>query len=259
MPSSNIRFSTDIQLPCTQLPTTQLPTAHLPTTQLPTTQLPTTQLPTTQLPTTQSTQLPDPFTQSTQFPTAQSTQFSIVQSNQLPNQLPTANAFYEAIPASLPTSLPTGLPTSLPTMPLPPQAQYDSFDALYKSAQAFAKVNGYAFTINRSKATSSGRAKVMLDCDRHETHVDHHRRRERHTNTRSNGCQFSIMAYESLDKKSWELRYRPNSIHTVHNHPPSTHPSAHYAHRKLDQEQQKIVEGLVQAGSKPLIFIYILY
>jgi hypothetical protein len=53
--------------------------------------------------------------------------------------------------AQSPTQLPNQVPTGGPTMPLPPQAQYESYNALYCAAQLFAKNHGYAFTSRQSK------------------------------------------------------------------------------------------------------------
>ena len=53
-------------------------------------------------------------------------------------------------------------------MPLPPEAQYPSKEALFEAIQAWAKPRGYAFTIGRStKREGSGRIKVIYTCDRH--------------------------------------------------------------------------------------------
>jgi hypothetical protein len=64
------------------------------------------------------------------------------------------------------------------------------------------------------------------------------------------------VAYESLDKASWELKWRPDPKYGIHNHPPSTHPLAHYAHRKFDQQQQKTVGDMLKAGMGYFITIY---
>jgi hypothetical protein len=59
------------------------------------------------------------------------------------------------LPAPLPAPSPAPLPPPLPapfsteplfTMSLPPEAQYESYDALHRAAQLFARNHGYTFT-----------------------------------------------------------------------------------------------------------------
>jgi hypothetical protein len=122
----------------------------------------------------------------------------------------------------------------MPTMSLPPEAQYESYDALYRAIQLHAKHHGYAFTKRWSmKVNAAGRKKVYLDYDRHNygtTATKLNQQRERCTNTCANGCQFSILAVESSDRLSWKVKYRLGNEYSSHNHPPSQHPPAHPAH-----------------------------
>lgn len=136
----------------------------------------------------------------------------------------------------------------MPTMSLPPEAKYGSLNALYEAAQLHALHHGYAFVKRRSKqVNASGRKKWYIDCDRHNyTTTKQHR--ERRTNSRGNGCQFSIFAIESSDRLTWQLKHRPGLECGTHNHPPSQHPSAHPVHRKLARKDQIIVQELAQAG-----------
>ena len=96
-------------------------------------------------------------------------------------------------------------------MSLPPEAQYKSFDALYDAAQLHALPRGYAFTKRRSqKVNHAGRRKVYIDCDRHNygtSKATQLRQRERQTNSRANGCLFSMIASQSSDLQLWELKH----------------------------------------------------
>jgi hypothetical protein len=160
-------------------------------------------------------------------------QLLVESSVELPVELPV-----ELLAAQVNIQVPVASP--MPTMSLPPEAQYDTFDALLRAAQLYAKPRGYAFTQRCSKKTSSGRKKVVLDCDRHGDQSQDIRRRERRTNTCATGCQFSITAYESSNKQYWELKHRLDVQHSIHNHPPSLHPSAHAVHQKLDKKDQMV-------------------
>lgn len=196
-------------------------------------------------------QLPDQV--SDQVPDQVPNQVSDQVLDQLPDQV--SNQVSDQVPNQLPdqvlNQVPDQAPTGRPTMPLPPQAQYESYDALYHAAQLFAKNHGYAFTNRRSKKINSqGRIKKYLDCDRHNYgDCKARQHRQRRTNTRANGCQFGVVAVESSDRKSWELRHWPGSQSSIHNHSPSLHPSAHAIHRKLDWKDQIVAQNLAQAGN----------
>jgi hypothetical protein len=223
-----------------------------------------------QFPAIQLAQLPPgPYIQLTQLPSIQSTQLPTIQlSSQLPDQLP--SQLPDQLPSQLPDQLPSQLPDQSPsqslnqlpsqspsTMPLPPEARYESLDALTNAINEFSRVNGYAFTKRRSKVLSSGRRKIIFDCDRHGSTTNHRHQRQRHTNTRLNGCRFSISAIECIDNRQhWEVKHRPGLEYSLHNHPPSIHPSAHAIHRRLQQKERKLIRGLTEAG-KYSFYIYI--
>ena len=61
----------------------------------------------------------------------------------------------EASAVEAPSTMPpaTQAPT---TMPLPPEARYESLDALKKAINGFTKAYGYAFVIRYSRSMSSG-------------------------------------------------------------------------------------------------------
>ena len=52
-------------------------------------------------------------------------------------------------------------------------------------------------------------------------------KRGRNTTTRGTGCQYSVLAKESLDKTTWTLKHRTDKRFSTHNHELSQHPSAH--------------------------------
>jgi hypothetical protein len=137
---------------------------------------------------------------------------------------------------------------------LPPEARYNSKDELYSSIQAFAAQHNYAFCIGRSNKINKGpRIKIFYNCDRYgspppQNHPHHSlHTRIRNTTTRKTGCQFSIIAV-MRNETEWEVRHRPDSIHSVHNHPLSHSISSHPAHRKLSQEEVNQAKCLHNAG-----------
>ena len=158
-------------------------------------------------------------------------------------------------PLLQPPPLAPRLPTpSSPSMPLPPEALYSSKEELYTSIQAFAAQHSYAFRIGRSNKINNGpRSKIFYNCDRcgpppPENHPQRSlQARKRQTTTRKTGCQFSVVALERADAQ-WELRHRPSTEYSIHNHPPSQSTSSHPAHRKLAQAEINQVRSLHNAG-----------
>ena len=80
---------------------------------------------------------------------------------------------------------------------------------------------------------ASLRLKGMADGQLH-IHVTRHclppptsTKRGRNTTTRGTGCQYSVLAKESLDKTTWILKHRIDKRFSTHNHELSQHPSAH--------------------------------
>lgn len=70
------------------------------------------------------------------------------------------------------------------------------------------------------------------------------------TTTTSTGCQFSVLAKESLDKASWKLTIVlvTCSKCAIHNHEPSTQRFTHPVHRKLSDADESTVHKLANAG-----------
>jgi hypothetical protein len=141
-----------------------------------------------------------------------------------------------------------------PSMPLPPEAIYSSKEELYTSIQAWAAQYHYAFRIGRSKKIHNGpRTKIIYNCDRcgPPPPVNHPQNylqaRKRQTTTRKTGCQFSVVALECINTQ-WELRHRPGTEYSIHNHPPSQSISSHPAHRKLVQAEINQARSLHNAG-----------
>ena len=139
-------------------------------------------------------------------------------------------------------------------MPLPPEAQYPSKEALFKAIQAWAKPRGYAFTIGRSKKREgSGRIKVFYTCDRHN--IVPTREHIRNTVSRGIGCPFSVIACELPNHEGWELKHRFEYKFSTYNHAPSPHPGVHPSHRHMPSQTQAIAQVLFNAGMFKKLYI----
>jgi hypothetical protein len=141
--------------------------------------------------------------------------------------------------------------TSFPDDCLPPERDYESRDALFASINAWAVIKGYAFTTGRSTKEKTGRQTITYACDRSCRPPAVSKERQRKTTFRGTGCQFSVLAKESLDKSTWTLRHRPDKRFSVHNHEPSHDPSAHPAHRQLSEDDTIQLTNLVNSGIAP--------
>ena len=131
---------------------------------------------------------------------------------------------------------------------LPPLATYPSKGALFEAIQSWAKLQGYAFTVIRSKRIKDGRQKVYYTYNRYTSLRPKARtERVRDTQSRGTGCLFQVIAVETLSSE-WELKYRPGAEFNTHNHPPSQSPAAHPSHRRLLVEAQNTTRSLFSAG-----------
>jgi hypothetical protein len=92
------------------------------------------------------------------------------------------------------STLPTDASNALA---LPPLATYPSKEALFEAIQSWAKAQGYAFTVGKSKRVPDGRQKVYYACDRHLI-LKPYTRRVWSTQSRGSGCLFSIVAFKTL-------------------------------------------------------------
>jgi hypothetical protein len=132
-------------------------------------------------------------------------------------------------------------------MSLPPQGLYPSREALFEAIQAWAQPRGYAFVSGKSKHTpGSNRMKVWFSCDRcykAQGHLSNSR-----TATRGTGCEFSVIGIETVDKQEWELKHRPESKYSAHNHGPSDNPAAHPSFRHMPPITRNLNSILHSAG-----------
>ena len=136
---------------------------------------------------------------------------------------------------------------------LPPLAAYPSREALFEAIQSWAKLQGYAFTITRSKRIRNRRQKVYYTYDRYpplrpEAQIE----RVQDTQSCSSGCLFQVLIIKTLSS-NWEVRYRPEARFNIHNHPPSQSPAAHPSHRRLPVEAQNTARNLFSAGKSRVI------
>ena len=138
---------------------------------------------------------------------------------------------------------------SFPDNCLPPEAIYESREALFRSINVWAAAKGYAFSTGKSTKEKSGRITVTYACDRVFLVPTTARERLRKTTTRGTGCPFSVLAKESPDN-TWALKHRPDRCFSVHNHEPSHHPSAHPVHRQLSGGTSQLA-SLSNAGIAP--------
>ena len=131
---------------------------------------------------------------------------------------------------------------------LPPEAYFESRQALIQSINAWALPRGYAFVMKKSVKERDGRTTVTYACDRsRRPPTSPLRKRQRRTTTRMTNCPFSVLVRE-LSDGSWKLQYRFNQAFAVYNYEPSLHPSAYPVHRQLSEGAVSQVTSLANAG-----------
>jgi hypothetical protein len=132
---------------------------------------------------------------------------------------------------------------------LPPEDTYSSREELFTAINTWAKPRGYAFSTGRSRKTQSGRTSIHFICDRGAGRPSPDlEKRRRKTSIRRTGCQFSVIAKESIDGATWSLRHRPAHVLSYHNHGPSIAPLAHPRHRQISEAHEEAIHGLSSAG-----------
>jgi hypothetical protein len=134
---------------------------------------------------------------------------------------------------------------------LPPEGEFESREALFEAINAWAATRGYAFITGRSTKEKTGRRTITYMCDRRRNHPIVSRERQRKTTTRTTGCEFYVLAKESIDKSTWTLRHRSDSRFSLHNHEPSQDATAHPVLQIMSQEHLSQLNGLANVGIAP--------
>ncbi|RFU29347.1 hypothetical protein B7463_g6990, partial [Scytalidium lignicola] len=134
-----------------------------------------------------------------------------------------------------------------PCGPAPPEDFYPDIDQLYNSIQAFAKINGYAFSRRDKKAK-----RVVFICDRGGPYNPKGKKagidpsKQRQTATKKSNCQMKIAAIAKGD--GWRVQV----IEPTHNHEASSYAAAHTSHRRaaLGSELKAEIIAKAQSGIK---------
>ncbi|CAG8566300.1 15592_t:CDS:1 [Cetraspora pellucida] len=131
----------------------------------------------------------------------------------------------------------------------PPPGQFTNCKELLAYVRTFARAQGYAVTIKRSRSDEDGRIKnMLLQCDRGGSYRNQLNlttsSRCRQTASRLSRCPFEL--YESRRNNIWFLEVRdPN-----HNHEASVNMSGHPIVRRLNAEQLEQVRHINAASSR---------
>lgn len=116
--------------------------------------------------------------------------------------------------------------------PLVPGDLKPSIDALFTEVNNFAKVYGFGIVKRQGYKQGGQYVRYTLECDRYGQPRASEGAGLRQRSSRKCGCKWKLIA-ESLQDGQWQLRSLADPVHSRHNHPPSTNPSAHPSHRKL--------------------------
>ncbi|KAI7947253.1 hypothetical protein MJO28_009161 [Puccinia striiformis f. sp. tritici] len=132
-------------------------------------------------------------------------------------------------------------------IPPPPEMTYQSQKELYDAAQSWAKEKGYALITTHSSVNDKEQ-RFTYQCDRSGICHSGEKPEGRLTKTKKTNCPFKMTGNYYKKKKHWKIVIKEPD----HNHPPSEDSSAHAIHRRLNQEQKKLVSQLTHAGVRPL-------
>ena len=154
-------------------------------------------------------------------------------------------------PVTAPTTSAKETLQAIGLLSLPPEARFESFEALKwaAQAQAHALAASYAFVTGKGD-TRNGRRIKHLDCKRAGNYrgkgAPTHEDRVRDRKSVKSGCQFSIKARERADGL-WDLTYRSGPRYCQHNHPPADR-GTFAVDRRLSDAQRKTLITNFQAG-----------
>ena len=129
----------------------------------------------------------------------------------------------------------------------PPEMEYQSQQELYQAAQNWAKEHGYAIIITHS-STSNGENRFTYQCDKSGSCHSHKKEGDQLSKTKKTNCPFKMSGNFYKKRGVWQIKIKdPN-----HNHSPSSDPSIHPIHRRLNEDQKSLVTQLTNAGVAPL-------
>ena len=137
--------------------------------------------------------------------------------------------------------------TSFPDDCLPPKAEYESRNALFKVINAWAATKGYAFVTKRLTWEKNGQITTVYACDWACHTPPSATECQRRTATWETSCPFSVMARESISG-TWTIWHSPHRRFSTHNHAPSQCPGAHPVHWHFSLDENMQITALSNAG-----------
>ena len=126
-----------------------------------------------------------------------------------------------------------------------PQGLFSSRDELMEYVKSWARHQGYAIVISRSRSN-----RLWLKCDRgghyeNRRNITDEQRKRKRGDSRLMGCPFMVIAVMKDDQ--WKVKTEVDS----HNHGPSEDLTAHPSLRKMTQEQTDRLQKMTDAGNTP--------
>jgi len=122
-----------------------------------------------------------------------------------------------------------------------PESSFKTPEEARVAANSFALPHGYAL-VHKSTLfdKKKRRRRIVLGCDRHGSrreYISTTRKKRPNAATRKCGCSMELnivrIGEPETSSERWKLEHRTRSI--VHNHPPSSNPSAHPVHRRASR------------------------
>ena len=132
---------------------------------------------------------------------------------------------------------------------LPPEASYESKQDALDGVNGWAKVNGGAYRIARSRQDANGRTRAIFECVRAGAPPAKRLAAQRQTSSVRCHCQCSLRVTELQDGR-WEVRHRGGDF-DKHNHPVTRIASAFAQHRPLSDSMRDRIWDQSQSGVPP--------
>ena len=151
---------------------------------------------------------------------------------------------------TVPLEAPSINPPVVPPLSLPPEGCFDSYEALFTSAQQHAKSALYAFTIGNSERRNGKIIRIILcqygglsiytasyKAKSNQQNTSYSRNR----NTTKTECLFSIKARERTNY-TWTLSHCEGEKYQSYNYNSAEGLNAFSTHRQLNQDQLELVK-----------------
>ena len=169
-------------------------------------------------------------------------------STSLPDAMSTSTSQADVSLANAPTADNAPAAANTPVA-VPPSAIYSSMKEALDGVNAWARANGCAFRVGRSRYSKSRYASALFECVRAGAPPKARSEPQRQSTSIRCNCDYSVVA-EELPDGQWLVKHRGESF-SRHNHPLVHIPGAFHQHRVMSEATEATIINQSDAGIPP--------